>query len=100
MAPGKFPDGNQASKDEMLAAKKSVQKYNDDMDAYLNCIKSEFDAKVAAMPNYARAERGNGEGAESEAERRSSKKSPPSPNASTNSCARGRPRTSAEKKPS
>ena len=29
-----------ASKDEMLTAKKSVQKYNDDMTAYLQCIKS------------------------------------------------------------
>ena len=34
-APGKFPDGTQATKDEMLAAKKSVVKYNADMDAYL-----------------------------------------------------------------
>jgi hypothetical protein len=49
VAPGKFPDGNQASKDEMLTAKKSVQKYNEDMTAYLQCIKSEFDTKVAAM---------------------------------------------------
>jgi hypothetical protein len=49
VAPGKFPDGNQASKDEMLTAKKSVQKYNEDMTAYLLCIKSEFDTKVVAM---------------------------------------------------
>jgi len=49
VAPGKFPDGNQASKDEMLTAKKSVVKYNTDMDAYLTCIRSEFDTKVAAM---------------------------------------------------
>ena len=50
-APGKFPDGTQASKDEMLTAKKSVVKYNDDMTAYLTCIKSEFDTKVAGMTN-------------------------------------------------
>ena len=50
-APGKFPDGSQASKDEMLTAKKSVVKYNDDMTAYLTCIKSEFDAKVAGIAN-------------------------------------------------
>jgi hypothetical protein len=49
VAPGKFPDGTQASKDEMLTAKKSVQKYNEDMTAYLQCIKSEFEAKVAGM---------------------------------------------------
>jgi hypothetical protein len=48
VAPGKFPDGGQASKEEMLAAKKLVVKYNTDMETYLGCIKSEFDAKVAA----------------------------------------------------
>ena len=41
----------------MLAAKKPVVKYNTDMDAYLGCIKSEYDAKVAASPDYARARR-------------------------------------------
>ena len=48
VAPGKFPDGNQASKDELLAAKKSVVKYNGEMETYLGCIKAEYDAKVAA----------------------------------------------------
>ena len=49
VAPGKFPDGSLATKEEMVTAKKSVVQYNTDMDAYLVCIKSEFDAKVAAM---------------------------------------------------
>jgi hypothetical protein len=49
VAPGKFPDGTQASKEEMLAAKNSVVKYNSDMETYLTCIKSEYDAKVVAM---------------------------------------------------
>jgi hypothetical protein len=49
VAPGKFPDGTQASKDEMLAAKKLVVKYDADMTAYLNCIQSEFQTKVALM---------------------------------------------------
>ena len=49
VAPGKFPDGTQATKEEMLAAKSSVVKYNTDMEAYLTCIKSEYDAKVAAQ---------------------------------------------------
>ena len=49
VAPGKFPDGTQATKDEMLAAKKLVVKYDADMTAYLTCIKSEFDTKVALM---------------------------------------------------
>jgi hypothetical protein len=49
VAPGKFPDGTQASKEEMLAAKNSVVKYNNDMTTYLECIKSEFEAKIAAQ---------------------------------------------------
>lgn len=48
VAPGKFPDGTQASLDEMKSAKASVVKYNADMEAYLKCIKDEYDAKVAA----------------------------------------------------
>jgi hypothetical protein len=48
VAPGKFPDGNQASKEEMLAAKKQVVQYNTDMEAYLTCIQGEYDTKVAA----------------------------------------------------
>jgi hypothetical protein len=47
--PGKFPDGSQASKEEMLAAKGLVVKYNTDMDAYLGCIKTEYDASVAGL---------------------------------------------------
>ena len=49
IAPGKFPDGTQATKEEMLTAKHAVEKYNTDIDAYLTCIKSEFDAKLAAQ---------------------------------------------------
>src|SRR5687768_5124200 len=48
VAPGKFPDGGRASKEEMLAAKKQVVTYNAEMETYLACIKSEYDAKVAA----------------------------------------------------
>ena len=33
----------------MLAAKNQVVKYNADMDTYLACIKSEYDAKVAGL---------------------------------------------------
>ena len=46
--PGKFPDGSVASKEEMLAAKKQVVQYNSEIDAYLACIKTEYDAQVAA----------------------------------------------------
>jgi hypothetical protein len=49
IAPGKFPDGSQATKEEMLAAKGLVVKYNTEMDAYLGCIKTEYDASVAGL---------------------------------------------------
>jgi hypothetical protein len=49
VAPGKFPDGTQATKEEMLAAKKLVVKYDADMTAYLTCIQSEFQTKVALL---------------------------------------------------
>src|SRR6188768_902425 len=55
VAPGKFPDGNQASKDEMLAAKGQVVQYNKDMETYLTCIQGEYDAKVAAETQRRRA---------------------------------------------
>jgi hypothetical protein len=48
IAPGKFPDGTQATKEEMLTAKHAVEKYNVDIEAYLGCIQSEYDARVAA----------------------------------------------------
>ena len=48
VAPGKFPDGSVATKEEMLAAKQQVVKYNTDIDAYLGCIKTEYDAKLAS----------------------------------------------------
>ena len=51
VAPGKFPDGNQASKEEMLAAKSQVVSYNKDMETYLTCIQGEYDAKVTAEVN-------------------------------------------------
>ncbi|MGE0581929.1 MAG: hypothetical protein AB7P31_07370 [Steroidobacteraceae bacterium] len=47
-APDKLPDGSVATKDEMLAGKKLVQQYNKDMEAYLACIKLEFDTRVTA----------------------------------------------------
>ena len=49
--PGKAPDGTQATKDEMLAAKKIVVQYTQDMTTYLTCLDTEFQAKVASMPN-------------------------------------------------
>jgi len=45
-APTKIPDGNVAALEEMVAAKKSVEGYNKEMDAYLACIKLEQDGAV------------------------------------------------------
>jgi hypothetical protein len=57
VAPGKFPDGTQASLDEMKAAKASVVKYNADMESYLECIKSEYDTKVASQTDATAAQK-------------------------------------------
>jgi hypothetical protein len=51
IAPGRFPDGNIASREEIKAAKDVVVKYDADMNGYLVCIRSEHDAKVAAQPD-------------------------------------------------
>src|SRR5262245_30069091 len=57
VAPGKFPDGSQASKEEMLAAKKLVVKYNEEMTAYIDCTKTEFDAKLASQADATEAQK-------------------------------------------
>jgi len=49
IAPGKFPDGTVATRDEIKVAKDSVVKYDADMNAYLVCIRKEYDTKVAAQ---------------------------------------------------
>ena len=46
-----IPDGNTASKDDLLAAKASVQTYMEEVDAYLTCIESAEQAAVAEMDN-------------------------------------------------
>jgi opacity protein-like surface antigen len=46
-APSHLPDGNTATLAEMLAAEKVVQSYNEQMTAYLSCIKLERDSRVA-----------------------------------------------------
>ncbi len=57
VAPGAFPDGSVATKEDMLAAKKLVVKYNDEMTAYLSCTKSEFDAKLASQADVTDAQK-------------------------------------------
>ena len=46
-APVHIPDGNTATLAQMLAAQKAVQGYNQEMTAYLSCIKLERDSRVA-----------------------------------------------------
>jgi|SRR6185312_10371697 len=46
-APPHLPDGNTATLSDMLAAQKVVQSYNEQMTAYLSCIKLERDSRVA-----------------------------------------------------
>ena len=43
-APDAIPDGNTASKEEMIAAKNEVSRYNAEMNAYLDCLKLEINA--------------------------------------------------------
>ena len=46
-----MPDGSNASKEELLAAKDSVQDFMAKVDEYLNCIEGEEKAAVEAMDN-------------------------------------------------
>ena len=48
--PAKLPDGNTATRDEMVAANKLVKQYNADMTVYLDCIKTEYDGTTAKLP--------------------------------------------------
>jgi hypothetical protein len=43
-APDAPPDGNTATKDQMLAAKHDFDRYNGEMNSYLDCLKLEMDA--------------------------------------------------------
>jgi len=43
-APDAPPDGNTATKDQMIAAKHDFDRYNGEMNAYLDCLKLEMDA--------------------------------------------------------
>lgn len=45
-APGRLPDGNTATRDEMVAAKKQVDTYLASVNTYLDCIKFEHDATL------------------------------------------------------
>ena len=47
--PSKLPDGNTATMQEMLEAKKAVTQYNKDINAYVACIKLEHEAAVTKI---------------------------------------------------
>jgi hypothetical protein len=51
IAPGKFPDGSTASREEIKAAKDVVIKYDADMNTYLVCIRSEYETRITAQSN-------------------------------------------------
>ena len=43
-SPDAPPDGNTATKDQMIAAKHDFDRYNGEMNSYLDCLKLEMDA--------------------------------------------------------
>ncbi len=48
-APDALPDGDTATKEQMVAAKKEVTRYNNEMTTYLDCIKVESDTQLKEM---------------------------------------------------
>lgn len=47
-APARLPDGNTATREEMVAGKRAVDAYIAEMNTYLDCIKAEHDTSLAA----------------------------------------------------
>jgi hypothetical protein len=43
-SPDAIPDGNTATKEQMIASKNDVSRYNTEMTAYVDCISHEIDA--------------------------------------------------------
>ena len=56
-APDAPPDGNTATKDQMIAAKHDFDRYNGEMNSYLDCLKLEMDAAAPKDPYEADAGR-------------------------------------------
>jgi len=50
-SPDAAPDGNTATLEQMITAKKGFDQYNTDMNKYLDCIKLEMDAATPADPS-------------------------------------------------
>jgi hypothetical protein len=51
--PAKLPDGNTASMQDMLEAKKAVTQYNKDINAYVACIKLEHETAMTEVKTKA-----------------------------------------------
>ena len=49
-APAAPPDGSSATKDVMIAAKHDFDRYNGEMNSYLDCLKLEMDAAIPKDP--------------------------------------------------
>ena len=49
-SPANPPDGNTASKEEMISAKHDFDRYNSEMTAYLDCLKLEMDSAAPKDP--------------------------------------------------
>lgn len=50
-APDTPPDGSTATKDQMIAAKHDFDRYNNEMNTYLDCLKAEIDAATPKDPS-------------------------------------------------
>jgi hypothetical protein len=50
-SPDAPPDGNTATRDQMIAAKHDFDRYNAEMNAYLDCIKLEIDSATPKDPS-------------------------------------------------
>jgi hypothetical protein len=55
-SPDAPPDGNTATKDQMIAAKHDFDRYNGEMNSYLDCLKLEMDAAAPKDPSKLSAE--------------------------------------------
>jgi hypothetical protein len=49
-SPDAPPDGNTATKDQMVAAAQDFKRYNTEMNSYLDCLKLEMDAATPKDP--------------------------------------------------
>ncbi len=55
-APAATPDGNTATKEQMIAAAQDFKRYNGEMNSYLDCLKLEMDAAAPKDPKKPTAE--------------------------------------------